>query len=63
VFQIAELEVSLVLVCAFFYCAACLTDVDGPTLTWDLVDSRRFQTKAVLDWPENAACLGWWEMY
>jgi hypothetical protein len=56
-------DVSLVLLCAFFCHAACLTDVDGPVFTWDLVDIRSFQTKALFDLPENAACLGQWKLY
>lgn len=35
-----------------------LSDVGGPAYAWDLVNSRSFQTKAVLYQPENATCLG-----
>jgi hypothetical protein len=56
-------KVSLLFLSAFFYCVTCLTDVDGSTFIWDLVDSKNFKTKAVLDQPENAMRLGQREMY
>jgi hypothetical protein len=58
-----ELDVSLVLLRAFFYCAACLADIDFPAFAHDLADTRNFQTQALLNQPENAVCLGWWKMY
>jgi hypothetical protein len=57
-----EPGVILVLIFAFFYHAAHLTDIDGSTFKCDLADTRsfqtHFQTQVVLDQPENAV-FGW----
>jgi hypothetical protein len=47
-----------VLLCAFFYCEICHSDIDSLTFAWDHVDSGSFQTNSALDWPVNAACFG-----
>jgi hypothetical protein len=41
----------------FNHAAISVTNVDGPTLPWDPVDSQSFQSQVTLDLPGNAACL------
>jgi hypothetical protein len=45
---VAEPEISLVFLCAFFYPAACLIDVDGTAIVRDIEEAVSTQKKGRL---------------